>query len=35
MVDEAGHTYVVYNGSSDASVQLLIDQQMITTHLTN
>jgi hypothetical protein len=35
MVDEAGHTYVVYNGSSDASVQLLIDQQMLTTHLTN
>jgi len=35
MVDEAGHTYVVYNGSSDASVQLLIDQQMLTTLLTN
>jgi hypothetical protein len=35
MVDAAGHNYVVYSGSNDASVQLLIDQQMLTTHLTN
>jgi hypothetical protein len=35
MVDEAGHNYVVYSGSNDASVQLLIDQQMLTTLLTN
>jgi hypothetical protein len=29
MVDQGGHTYAVYAGSTDASAQLLIDQHML------
>jgi hypothetical protein len=29
VVTQDGHTYAVYSGSSDASAQLLIDQQML------
>lgn len=35
VVNQDGHTYAVYAGSTDASAQLLIDQQMINSFLPN
>jgi hypothetical protein len=29
VINQDGHTYAVYAGSTDASAQLLIDQQML------
>jgi hypothetical protein len=35
VVNQDGHTYAVYTGSTDASAQLLIDQQMLQSLLSN
>ena len=35
VVNHDGHTYAVYAGSTDASAQLLIDQQMLQSLLSN
>ena len=34
-VTENGHSYTVYNGATDTSAQLLIDQQMLQSHQTS
>ncbi len=35
VVNQNGHTYAVYNGTTDPSAQLLIDQQMLQSHQTS
>ena len=35
VVNQSGHSYAVYNGTTDASAQLLIDQQLLMSHQTS
>jgi len=35
VVNQDGHTYAVYTGSTDATAQLLIDQQMLNSLMSN
>ncbi len=35
VINQAGHNYAVYTGTSDPSAQLLIDQQMLQSHQTS
>ncbi len=35
VVNQNGHTYAVYNGTTDPSAQLLIDQHMLQSHQTS
>ena len=35
VVNQAGHNYAVYTGTSDPSAQLLIDQHMLQSHQTS